>query len=129
MTYAIGDTVFAETSAGSSPDQIAMFSIATEDPNPIHTDPDFAKASGFPGIIQQGPMTTAHFARRLAAAVGRDALRSLDVTFTAPVFAFENLTLTGVVTAVEPDLVIAVTAAKADGTVTARGVAVAGAPR
>ncbi|MDE0256111.1 MAG: MaoC family dehydratase, partial [Rhodospirillaceae bacterium] len=93
----------------------------TEDPNPIHTDEEFAKAAGFPTVLQQGPMTTAHFARLLAERVGQDRLRWLDVTFTAPVFPEEDLKIEAVVTAVDGEAVTcALTASKGDGTVTAK---------
>jgi len=95
MSIAVGQLVFDRRVAGASREAIAMFSEATQDPNPIHVDDAFAKACGFPQVIQQGPMTTAHFARILAEAVGADRLKVLDVTFTAPVFPQEALALSG----------------------------------
>ena len=121
MAYREGDRLFDTTLPGADRARIAEFSVATEDPNPIHTDEDFARAAGFPTVLQQGPMTTAHFARLLAERVGQDRLRWLDVTFTAPVFPGEALRIEAVVTAVREDAVACtLTAAKADGTVTAR---------
>ena len=120
MSYAAGDVIFETTLAGATRDRLVAFSEGTEDPNPIHLDETFAQAAGFPTVLQQGPMTTAHFARLLATAVGPDRLRWLDVTFTAPVFPHEDLTMWAVVTAVDGDVVTcALTAAKADGTATA----------
>jgi acyl dehydratase len=117
-----GDTLFDLEIPGSSLDRIAQFSHATEDPNPIHVDPDFAKACGFPQVIQQGPMTTAHFARLLAEHVGAQKLAWIDVSFVAPVFPLEALRMQARVSDVSGHLVqIELTATKADGTVTARG--------
>jgi acyl dehydratase len=117
-----GDTLFDLEIPGSSLDRIAQFSHATEDPNPIHVDPDFAKACGFPQVIQQGPMTTAHFARLLAEHVGAQKLAWIDVSFVAPVFPLEALRMQARVSDVSGHLVqIEITATKADGTVTARG--------
>ena len=117
-----GDVVFDTEFAGSSRATIALFSEATEDPNPIHVDDAFAERCGFPQVIQQGPMTTAHFARLLALAFGASRLRVLDLAFSAPVFPLEALRLKANVVAVEAGrLRIELLAAKGDGTVTARG--------
>jgi acyl dehydratase len=121
MGWQPGDVIFETTLPGADRNRFADFSAGTEDPNPIHVDEAFAKAAGFPTVIQQGPMTTAHFARLLAAKVGQDKLRWLDVAFTAPVFPDEPLTLRAVVTDVVDGTVrCALTAEKADGTSTAR---------
>jgi acyl dehydratase len=124
-----GDLVLDQTLAGASRAAIALFSEATEDPNPIHVDEDFARRCGFPQVIQQGPMTTAHFARLLARHFGPARLKLLDVTFTAPVFPEEGLRLTARVAKVEGDIMLELAAAKADGTTTAKGIAVIAAER
>ncbi|MGI9026191.1 MAG: MaoC family dehydratase [Burkholderiaceae bacterium] len=119
-----GQIAFDTEVPGSSQAIIALFSEATEDPNPIHVDAAFALKSGFPQVIQQGPMTTAHFARLLAAAFGAARLRVLDVSFTAPVFPLDALRYKAVAGhATEGRVRIELTAQKADGTVTARGYA------
>jgi acyl dehydratase len=124
MSYAAGDVIFETTLPGADRARLADFSAGTEDPNPIHVDEAFARAAGFSTVLQQGPMTTAHFARLLAAAVGQEKLRWLDVNFTAPVFPEEALTLTAVVRGVEDGVVTAeLSAAKADGTQTAKATA------
>ncbi len=121
MGYANDDIIFETTLPGSDRKRLAIFSEGTEDPNPIHVDENFAKEAGFPKVLQQGPMTTAHFARLLAEKVGQSNLLWLDVNFTGPVFPGEDLTLTAVVTGVEKSVVsCALTATKNDGTVTAK---------
>jgi acyl dehydratase len=118
-----GDVIFDETRPGASREQLALFSAGTEDPNPIHVDDAFAKHAGFATVLQQGPMTTAHFAMMLAAQFGA-RLRSLDVTFTAPVFVGDVLRLVAKVESVGDTLALALAATKPDGTQTARGTAV-----
>lgn len=121
MTKHQGEVIIDVVVPGSDRQRLVDFSEGTEDPNPIHVDEDFARAAGFPTVLQQGPMTTAHFARLLAAEVGQDRLRWLDVTFTAPVYPGEDLRIKAVVTGVEGDIVTcALTAEKSDGTSTAR---------
>lgn len=123
-TYKEGEFVFQEEVPGASREAIALFSVATEDPNPIHTDDAFAQACGFPQILQQGPMTTAHFARLLARELGAANLKSLDVVFTAPVFPEEPLQLVAKVTKVDVNLTLEISSHKRDGTLTAKGLAV-----
>ncbi len=71
-----GDILFEETIAPAGRERVALFSEATEDPNPIHVNDDFAHKAGFRTVLQQGPMTTAQFARLLGKAVGDDAVKS-----------------------------------------------------
>ena len=118
-----GDVIFDEARPGASRERLALFSAGTEDPNPIHVDDAFAQRAGFPAVLQQGPMTTAHFAALLAAKFGA-RLKSLDVTFTAPVFVGDALRLVAKVESVGDTIALALTAAKPDGTQTARGTAV-----
>ena len=117
-----GEVIFDARVPGSSRETIALFSQATQDPNPIHIDDAFALRCGFAQVIQQGPMTTAHFARLLAEHVGLGQLRSLDVSFSAPVFPLEDLQLSATVEQVADGLaLLALVAKKADGTVTVKG--------
>ncbi len=119
-----GDVAFDVQVPGTPRDLIALFSQATEDPNPIHVDDAFAKSCGFPQVLQQGPMTTAHFARLLAQHFGAPAVQVLDVSFVAPVFPMESLRLVATVKEVQPAVVtLDLQASKSDGSVTARGTA------
>lgn len=121
MSFAKGDVIFDVTWPGASRDQLALFSDATEDPNPIHVDEDFACRAGFPTVLVQGPMTTALFARLIEEHVGRNRLEVLDVSFLAPVFPEEMLRLVARVTEAGESVTCALVAAKKDGTETARG--------
>lgn len=121
--YMTGDVLFETTLPPAGRARVAQFSEATEDPNPIHVDDAFAARAGFRTVLQQGPMTTAQFARLLSDAAGVAALRMLDVTFTAPVYPEDSLILRAEVTATSPRIACALSARKTDGTETARGVA------
>jgi acyl dehydratase len=118
-----GDILFEETIAPAGRERVAMFSEATEDPNPIHVNDEFAHKAGFRTVLQQGPMTTAQFARLLGKAVGDDAVKSLDITFTAPVYPDDTLILRAEVTEPGPLTRCTLTAVKSDGTPTAKGIA------
>lgn len=119
-----GEIAFDVQVPGSTRENIALFSRATEDPNPIHVDDGFAKDCGFPQVLQQGPMTTANFARLLAQRFGAQAVKVLDVSFVAPVFPLEAMRLTATVKEESKGrITLDLLAAKADGSVTARGMA------
>jgi acyl dehydratase len=117
-----GDVIFDEARPGATRAQLALFSAGTEDPNLVHTDDAFAKRCGFHTVLQQGPMTTAHFGLLLAKHFGA-RLKSLDVTFTAPVFVGDALRLVAKVESVGGEIALALSATKPDGTQTARGTA------
>ena len=121
--FATDDTVLDIVVKGATRSRIALFSEGTEDPNPIHTDKAFAAAAGFPDVLQQGPMTTAHVARLLTERAG--TLRSLDITFKAPVFPEEDLRITAQVDSVAADGAVTCrfSVEKIDGTITASGIA------
>lgn len=121
--FAKGEVLFEVALPAAGRERIAEFSAATEDPNPIHVDDDFAHRAGFPTVLQQGPMTTAQFARLLEQVAGIGSLKVLDVTFTAPVFPHDSLTLRAVVDEAGTTVRCNLTASKGDGTKTATGTA------
>lgn len=123
MAVNVGDVIFRAEVPGSSLEAIALFSVATEDPNPIHVDPEFARDCGFDQVIQQGPMTTAHFAQLLAKRFGVERLVSLDLAFTAPVFPNESLTMTATVVDVDDRIRLQLASVNASGVQTAKGTA------
>lgn len=123
MAWTNGETIFEVTLPGSDAAQLVEFSAGTQDPNPVHLDDAFAKGAGYPGILQQGPMTTGHFNRLLEEKIGPGKLTFLDVYFTAPVFTAEPLTLTATVTETldTGEVACALLCTKEDGTKTAHG--------
>jgi acyl dehydratase len=118
-----GTVLFEITLPPAGRARIADFSRGTEDPNPIHIDDAFAHAAGFPTVLQQGPMTTAQFARLLDEYAGEGRTRVLDLSFTAPVFPDDSLWLRAEVTDVGAVVRCALSARKADGVETAKGYA------
>ena len=90
---------------------------ASGDFNPIHIDPEFAKAVGLPGNILHGLYGMAQVARAAQQAAGGDprSLKRLSVQFRGMGFPEQEITVTGTVRE-ERDgrLVIATEAAQGD---------------
>ncbi len=73
--------------------QAALIYRLSGDPNPLHVDPGFARAAGFPRPVLHGLATMGligHAAVRVALAGAPERLRSMDCRFTAPVYPGEQ---------------------------------------
>ncbi|MFN2612988.1 MAG: MaoC/PaaZ C-terminal domain-containing protein [Solirubrobacterales bacterium] len=90
---------------------------ASGDFNPIHIDPEFAKAVGLPSNILHGLYTMAQVARANAALAGGDpkALKRLSVQFRGMGFPEQELVVTGAVKEAEANRLIIDTVAEQNG--------------
>ncbi len=86
---------------------------ASGDFNPIHIDPEFAKAVGLPGNILHGLYSMGLVARANAALAGGDprALKRLSVQFRGMGAPEQEIVVSGTVKSVEGDRVIVDTVA------------------
>lgn len=93
------------------------YAAASGDPNPIHTDPDFAKQAGLPGCILHGLWTMAQVARASNAAAGGDprSLKRLEVQFRGMGFPEQEVTVTGTVEEADGGKVVVDTVAEQGG--------------
>jgi acyl dehydratase len=75
------------------------YAAASGDPNPIHTDEEFAKNVGLPGCILHGLYSMAQVARANSAAAGGDPrkLKRLAVQFRGMGFPEQEITVSGTV--------------------------------
>jgi acyl dehydratase len=80
-------------------DLTKRYAAASGDPNPIHTDPEFAKKVGLPGVILHGLWTMALVARANNAAADGDprALKRLSVQFRGMGFPEQEIVVTATV--------------------------------
>lgn len=93
------------------PVQMVRYAAAVDDFNPVHFDDTFARSSGLPGVIVQGPLTVALAVDAIVAQTGLTSLRALDARLRAPVFPGEELSVVPTDSGAE--------VRKADGTVAA----------
>jgi acyl dehydratase len=89
-----GDIIYEETTVVEA-DQTFRYAEASGDHNPIHLDPDTARAAGLPGVILHG-MCTMAFATKAAVngPAGGDPARitRVAVQFSRPVLPGQKLT-------------------------------------
>ena len=91
---------------------------ASGDFNPIHIDPEFARAVGLPGNILHGLYGMSLVARAATAAAGGDprALKRLSVQFRAMAVPEQEITVRGTVKEVHDGRVVVDTVAEQAGT-------------
>ena len=90
---------------------------ASGDFNPIHIDPEFAKAVGLPGNILHGLYVMGLFARANAGLAGGDprALKRLSVQFRGMGMPEQEIVVTGTVKSSDGDRVVIDTVAEQSG--------------
>jgi acyl dehydratase len=89
------------------------YAEASGDPNPIHTDEEFAKSIGLPGCILHGLYSMAQVARAHTALADGDprALKRLRVQFRGMGFPEQEIVVTGTVKEVSDGRIVTETEA------------------
>ena len=91
------DFDFAEATATAiTRDAMRNFVEGVHDPNPVHTDTEFAAAAGLPDVVVQASHTAAIALDSLIAQFGPDEILNLDVRLRGPVFPDDQLTVSPV---------------------------------
>lgn len=102
-------------------EMLAAFATASGDANPLHLDPQVARAGGHDDVIAHGMLTMAWLGRLLTENIPQGRLRSLRVRFVAPMPLGATATLSAEVAGTRE---VSLSAELEDGTVTAIGDAV-----
>lgn len=76
---------------------VDRYARVSGDFNPLHTDPEFAATTHFGRTIAHGMMALAFVSHAMESWVGERWVRSgtIDVTFLAPVFPGDEITIVG----------------------------------
>ena len=94
----VGDTI-PELKVTPDEGLTKRYAEASGDPNPIHTDSDFAQKVGLPGVILHGLYTMAQVAKAQTDAAGGDprSLKRLQVQFRGMGFPEQEIVVTSTV--------------------------------
>lgn len=85
-------------------EQINLYAEASGDPNPIHTNEEFARMVGLPGTIAHGMLNMGILAEAVARwAGGNDQVVSISCRFSKPLLPGDTITCTGRVVAVDEE--------------------------
>ena len=78
-------------------DMMKAFGAVSGDENPLHCDAEFARKSGFPGVVVFGMLSSSFYSRLVGMYLpGKWALlHGIEIDFKAPVFVGDVLTVTG----------------------------------
>lgn len=71
---------------------LVRYAGASFDFNPLHHDPDFARAQGFPDVMAHGMYTAGLLATSICRWFGQGRIRAYSVRFVAPVYPGDRLT-------------------------------------
>ena len=121
-TLSPGDTIGPLTSPDIARMNIAYMAVAMRDPNPVHTEDEFAQQAGLPRVIAHGTFPLGYVGALLTQTFGFDRVRSWQAALVAPVFPHDCLRVTGTVREQQGDeLRVDLQVVNRDDTVVARG--------
>jgi acyl dehydratase len=78
--------------------EIAGYSQAAADPNPMHVDEEFARMAGYPGIFAQGMLSMGYLGQYVTQLAGVGNVRSLQARFARITWPEETITCRATVT-------------------------------
>ena len=85
-------------------EQINAYAEASGDPNPIHTNEEFARMVGLPGTIAHGMLNMGILAEAVARwAGGNDRVASISCRFSKPLLPGDTISCKGTVIAVDEE--------------------------
>src|SRR5689334_3315918 len=99
----VGDEM-ATLSRTVTQEQINAYAEASGDPNPIHTNEEFARMVGLPGTIAHGMLNLGILTEAVARwAGGYDRVASISCRFSKPLLPGDTITCSGKVVAVDEE--------------------------
>jgi acyl dehydratase len=77
---------------------LALYCGASGDHNPLHVDPDFARAAGLGDVVAHGMLVMAYMGRTLTNWVAQDAIHEFNTRFQAMTRVGDAITCTARIT-------------------------------
>jgi acyl dehydratase len=102
-TYRAGQELESLTIGEITRPMINEYSRVANDLNPMHTDEEFAKASGYPTVFAQGMLGMAQLARHVVGISGVGKLRKIKVRFKTMTWPGEVITAKAKVSEVQTE--------------------------
>lgn len=93
-----GDVLASHQRGPITKPEIAEYSRAAGDPNPMHVDEEFAKASGYPGVFAQGMLSMGYLGQYVTKLAGIGNVKLLQSRFAKITWPDETITCRAKVT-------------------------------
>jgi len=102
-TVAVGQELPPLVKGPVTKDHLKAYAAASGDPNPMHTDEDFARNAGYKGVFAHGMLSMGWLGQFLVQAGGPGAIRRFRTRFVKLTWPGETITCRGRVTAVRDE--------------------------
>ena len=99
-TTAVGQELPPLVKGPITREDLKAYAAASGDPNPMHTDEEFARNAGYPGVFAHGMLSMGYLAEFLVQAGGVGAVRKFKTRFAKLTWPGDVITCRGLVTAV-----------------------------
>ena len=102
-TVAVGQDLPPLVKGPITKEHLKAYAAASGDPNPMHTDEEFARNSGYKGVFAHGMLSMGWLGQFLVQAGGPSAVRKFKTRFVKLTWPSETITCRGRVTAVRDE--------------------------
>src|SRR5258705_9040372 len=102
-TVAVGTELPTLTKPPITKDTLKAYGPAAGDPNPMHTDGEFARNAGYPGVFAHGMLSMGYLGEFLVQAGGVGSIRRFRARFAKLTWPGDVVTCRGRVTAVRDE--------------------------
>jgi acyl dehydratase len=102
-TAAVGQHLPPLVKGPITKDHLRAYAQASGDPNPMHTDEEFARNAGYPGVFAHGMLSMGFLGEFLEQAGGCGAVRRFRARFVKLTWPGETITCRGQVTRVSDE--------------------------
>jgi acyl dehydratase len=102
-TVAVGDELPPLVKGPVTREHLNAYAAASGDPNPMHTDEEFARAAGYPGVFAHGMLSMGWLGHFLVRAAGPASVRRFRTRFVKLTWPGETITCRGRVAALHDE--------------------------